>query len=201
MRRGLEPPRHPPEKRDDEVEEGTLGAVATERLREFLEWLRYDAEGELKPETALLCSNEVGDPVKYFRSAWEGALMRAGIAPSVYVRAEHPELSEPLRWHDLRHEYASRLVEQGVPLSQVRDLMGHASIITTERYDTQRQEVLDQAAKKLETGKITKFPSRSERIAAASAREKREADVRKRQRDKGKELVSRVLLRSAAVRA
>jgi site-specific recombinase XerD len=38
-----------------------------------------------------------------------------------------------LRWHDLRHEYASRLIEQGVPLAQVRDLLGHASITTTER--------------------------------------------------------------------
>jgi Phage integrase family len=38
-----------------------------------------------------------------------------------------------LHWHDLRHEYASRLVERGVPLAQVRDLLGHASILTTER--------------------------------------------------------------------
>ena len=34
-------------------------------------------------------------------------------------------------------EYASSLVEQGVPLSQVRNLLGHASIVTTERYDRQ----------------------------------------------------------------
>jgi len=27
------------------------------------------------------------------------------------------------------------LVERGVPLAQVRDLLGHASIVTTERYD------------------------------------------------------------------
>jgi site-specific recombinase XerD len=47
-----------------------------------------------------------------------------------------------LRWHDLRHEHASRLVEKGVPLSQVRDLLGHASIVTTERYDNQNSEAL-----------------------------------------------------------
>lgn len=100
---------------------------------------------------------------KYFRTAWENALIRAGIAPSKHVRTQKPELklAEPIRWHDLRHEYASRLVEPGMPLSQVRDLMGHASIITTERYDTQRLETLDQAARKLGTGKIVKVPSRA----------------------------------------
>ena len=39
---------------------------------------------------------------------------------------------DDLRWHDVGHEYASRLVERGVPLAQVRDLLGHASI-TTDR--------------------------------------------------------------------
>ena len=57
-----------------------------------------------------------------------------------------------LRWHDLRHEYASRLVERGVPLAQVRDLLGHASITTTERYDTQKLENLQVAVTKLERG-------------------------------------------------
>jgi site-specific recombinase XerD len=56
-----------------------------------------------------------------------------------------PECGEQFRrinlhWHDLRHEYASRLVERGVPLAQVRDLLGHASITTTERYDNQKLE-------------------------------------------------------------
>ena len=53
----------------------------------------------------------------------------------------------------LRHEYASRLVERGVPLAQVRDLLGHASILTTERYDNQRLEALQAAAARLEAGK------------------------------------------------
>jgi hypothetical protein len=58
-----------------------------------------------------------------------------------------------LHWHDLRHEYASRLVERGVPLAQVRDLLGHASILTTERYDNQRLEGLQAAVERLEGGK------------------------------------------------
>ncbi len=58
-----------------------------------------------------------------------------------------------LHWHDLRHEYASRLVEFGVPLAQVRDLLGHASIRTTERYDNQRLEALQAAVERLEGGK------------------------------------------------
>jgi site-specific recombinase XerD len=57
-----------------------------------------------------------------------------------------------LHWHDLRHEYASRLVEKGVPLAQVRDLLGHASITTTERYDNQKLESLQAAVLKLERG-------------------------------------------------
>lgn len=40
-----------------------------------------------------------------------------------------------------------------MPLAQVRDLLGHASILTTERYDNQRLEVLQAAAGRLEEGK------------------------------------------------
>jgi hypothetical protein len=47
----------------------------------------------------------------------------------------------------------SRLVERGVPLPQVRDLLGHASITTTERYDNQTMEALQAAAKRLEDDK------------------------------------------------
>jgi hypothetical protein len=38
-------------------------------------------------------------------------------------------------------------------LAQVRDLLGHASILTTERYDNQRLEALQAAVKRLEGGK------------------------------------------------
>ena len=39
--------------------------------------------------------------------------------------------------------------------------IGHASIVTTERYDRQKFEMLEVAAKKLETGETFKIPSSS----------------------------------------
>src|SRR5579863_9354507 len=55
-----------------------------------------------------------------FQSAWERVLKRARISK--------------FRWHDLRHQFASRLVQKGVPLNTVRDLLGHGSVGMSLRY-------------------------------------------------------------------
>lgn len=39
-----------------------------------------------------------------------------------------------VRLHDLRHTFASWLVQNDVPLDEVQRILGHASIITTQRY-------------------------------------------------------------------
>ncbi|WP_407702790.1 MULTISPECIES: site-specific integrase [Thiorhodovibrio] len=41
---------------------------------------------------------------------------------------------EDFRFHDLRHTCAAWLVTAGVPLTEVRDLLGHSSVTMTERY-------------------------------------------------------------------
>jgi integrase len=37
-------------------------------------------------------------------------------------------------WHSLRHTFGSRLGDAGVPAGTIRELMGHASLATTQRY-------------------------------------------------------------------
>lgn len=39
-----------------------------------------------------------------------------------------------LRWHDLRHSFGSRCARAGVSIMTIRSLMGHATIVTTQRY-------------------------------------------------------------------
>lgn len=139
-----------------------LVPISTARLREVLGWLRTDADGQAKPDDALVFSNEVGEPLRLFHRTWQTLVLRAhGHTATWAARLNYQGLSDEsqdafrainLRWHDLRHEYASRLVEQGVPLAQVRDLLGHASITTTERYDNQTLENLQLAVRKLERG-------------------------------------------------
>lgn len=40
----------------------------------------------------------------------------------------------PLRFHDLRHTFLSRLARQGIAPAHIQKVAGHASITTTERY-------------------------------------------------------------------
>jgi len=39
-----------------------------------------------------------------------------------------------LRFHDLRHTFASRLIERGVDIIKVKEFLGHSTVRTTERY-------------------------------------------------------------------
>ena len=54
------------------------------------------------------------------KKEWAKLLLEAGI-PHV-------------RWHDLRHTFASMLAAKGQPIFAISKLLGHKSIKTTERY-------------------------------------------------------------------
>jgi integrase len=61
-----------------------------------------------------------GQPYVSFFYSWNAARIRAGM----------PDL----RVHDLRHSFASFLVNAGRSLYEVQELLGHADIRTTSRY-------------------------------------------------------------------
>ena len=58
-------------------------------------------------------------------------------------------LSEALHFHSLRHSFASNLVQKGVSLYVVKELLGHESITTTQIYSHLQNESLINAIKLL----------------------------------------------------
>ncbi|MBA8680471.1 tyrosine-type recombinase/integrase [Stenotrophomonas tumulicola] len=54
-----------------------------------------------------------------------------------------------VRWHDLRHTCASWLVQAGVPLHTVSEVLGHSSMAMTRRYAHLAPEHLAEAIKRL----------------------------------------------------
>jgi site-specific recombinase XerD len=61
-----------------------------------------------------------GRPYKSFYSAW-------------FIVRDNAGLSD-VRIHDLRHTFASLLVNKGVSLYEVQTLLGHSSMQMTQRY-------------------------------------------------------------------
>ncbi|MCZ4271980.1 site-specific integrase [Maritalea porphyrae] len=74
---------------------------------------------------------ETAKPFRTIFYAWDTARKRAGLAD--------------VRMHDLRHSFASFLVNSGRSLYEVQRLLGHAHIKTTERYAHLSDETLSSA--------------------------------------------------------
>ena len=65
----------------------------------------------------------------WLKRSFKTACQRAGI--------------EGLRFHDLRHTAATRLVEGGIPLHTVAKLLGHSTVRVTERYSHPEQSLVE----------------------------------------------------------
>jgi integrase len=89
------------------------------RLAAVLEMARTDPAGHTYLADAFVFG-QLGRRVRSVKKAWATACTIASLTD--------------LHFHDLRHEAGSRMIEAGWPLHHVREMLGHASIQTTDRY-------------------------------------------------------------------
>lgn len=92
-----------------------LNAAAREAI---LDLLRFRAAH--CPDSPWVFAHKDGSRIQNVKQSFATACKNAGIAD--------------FRIHDLRHTCAAWLVSAGVPLPEVRDLLGHSSVKMTERY-------------------------------------------------------------------
>ncbi len=90
-----------------------------EALQVFKEW-QNDATGDL-----VFPDPNTGEQMDSLKTAW-GAIIKAA-AKSTATIAD-------FRFHDLRHTFASKLIQRGVDLATVRELLGHSDFALTLRY-------------------------------------------------------------------
>jgi integrase len=80
----------------------------------------FEKEIPRRLDTPFIFANPDGSPQKDLKTAWGKALKGSGLTN--------------LRFHDLRHDFASRLVMAGVDIRSVQTLLGHRDITMTMRY-------------------------------------------------------------------
>lgn len=97
--------------------------------------------------------NKHGKVRDNMQSAWENALKRAAI--------------EDFHFHDLRHTFASQLIQAGASLAEVQKLLGHKSITMTMRYAHLCHEQTTEAVRKLDEriNSISTIPLRTGKVA------------------------------------
>lgn len=78
-------------------------------------------------------NKKTGGPFSNIFNSWDTARKNAGL--------------KDVRMHDLRHSFASALVNNGLSIYDVKELLGHSSVSTTQRYAHLSQERLNKAAK------------------------------------------------------
>jgi integrase len=83
-------------------------------------------------EAALKAHRHVRGPLVFCQE--DGSNLTLWLLHGALERAARRARLRLLRWHDLRHSFASNLTIGGTPLRQVQDWLGHSTITMTMRY-------------------------------------------------------------------
>ena len=115
-----------------------LGGLARAALAD---WLSGEGRPLLEPKTW----RRRNDAAAVFLNARGGRLTRVGVFGVVKKYAGRVGLAEKVSPHVLRHSCATHMLGRGADVRVVQELLGHASIATTQRYTKVSPEHLRRA--------------------------------------------------------
>jgi len=96
----------------------------------LMQWLDEQGRGQLAPESFARRS----DADAVFLNARGGRLSRQGVWTIVKKYGDEAGLGDRLSPHVLRHSCATHMLDHGADIRAVQELLGHASISTTQVY-------------------------------------------------------------------
>jgi integrase len=127
--------------RAENAKSGVSRAVPiSPRLRGVLAMIDSDPAGNTHKPTAFVFGNAIGEQVKDPKKAWATCVLKAHDRTPEWTKRGLSKASQAalkaidLRFHDLRHEAGSRMLEAGWPLQHVQAVLGHTDASTTSRY-------------------------------------------------------------------
>ena len=105
------------------------GKGGKERIAPVLKAVREAVEAYLR-----LCPYELTDEMEIFRGARGGVLNPRQVAKSVEIVRHQLGLPSTLTPHAMRHSFATHLLQAGGDLRAIQELLGHASLSSTQVY-------------------------------------------------------------------
>lgn len=82
--------------------------------------------------------------------AGRGSVFEAANIQAAFEKARTDAGVPDLRFHDLRHTFATRLVDRGVDIITIQKLLGHSTVVITQRYTHARDDRAYQAVAALD---------------------------------------------------
>ena len=77
-------------------------------------------------------------------------VLESGLQKAVRTAVRRAGIEKHVGCHTLRHSFATHLLEKGVNIRVVQELMGHADVKTTEIYTHVMQKNLDEVSSPLD---------------------------------------------------